>query len=156
MGERNGRKTSRWQPLGAMQKGTALRAQYIGQGASARNLTLLLRRGSVQSLMIELMALLARCQQHQLDMRTRLASKRVPRDSCKEQTAGKHAAPSGEELLDFAYNLVIGAHCQAGKPWSLLNLKGGLSLKEPPLIHYPATHELMERADEDDKYSPAP
>eukprot|EP00965_Chrysotila_dentata_P109210 3609130-Pleurochrysis_carterae.AAC.1 len=46
MVERNAREASRWQPLGAVQKRTALGAQQcISRGASASHLTLLCRRG---------------------------------------------------------------------------------------------------------------
>eukprot|EP00965_Chrysotila_dentata_P155563 5139955-Pleurochrysis_carterae.AAC.1 len=59
-GRRNCREACRWQPLGAVQSGTALRAQCISRGASASRLTSLCRRGDVQSLATRPSALLAR------------------------------------------------------------------------------------------------
>eukprot|EP00965_Chrysotila_dentata_P065494 2170461-Pleurochrysis_carterae.AAC.2 len=50
MEERNSREASRWQPLGAVQKGNALRAQCISRGASASHLTSLCTRGDVEAL----------------------------------------------------------------------------------------------------------
>eukprot|EP00965_Chrysotila_dentata_P209821 6185513-Pleurochrysis_carterae.AAC.5 len=60
MEERNGREASRWPPVSAVHKGTALRAQCISQGISASNLTSLCRQGDGQSLTIGPSALLAR------------------------------------------------------------------------------------------------
>eukprot|EP00965_Chrysotila_dentata_P075464 2492084-Pleurochrysis_carterae.AAC.1 len=60
MEEKNGCEASSWQALGAVLKGTALRAQCTTQGASASHLTTLCRRGDLQSMATGPSTLLAR------------------------------------------------------------------------------------------------